>query len=208
MANFNPFATERSLPPSLIRLVEHPERGRWQTAIMLRQVQYRWPGWPLEYVLATVDSDFEIHQCDFLVMPPLGWEQRDEVALPDHLSLERVIAKGLLPSQAMSALNAVFGRMCVFHNGSMGSYSLQERFEEQAGVSATWTRSGLLEMIGDHLTVGIGDHARVEFRASDPGRGQLADRARCWAEGYVVAQRAQKVFVEAMRGAMKQVSSD
>lgn len=208
MKRFDPFASGYGLPDSIQHLAEHPERGKWQTAIMLRKVQTRWPGWPLEYALATVDSAFEIYQADFIVMPPAGWEERDHGELPDHLSTERVITEGLLPSQAMLALNAIFGHMRVFHNGSMGSYGALSSFEQHAGAKATWKAAALFQLIGDHLSVPIGEHVKVEFRAYDPADGTLATRARSWAEGYVVAQRAQQLFLGAMYEAVNGSSSE
>lgn len=202
MTGFNPFGTGEGLPASLGALVGHPERGRWQAAIMLQKVHSRWPSWPLEHALAVVDSALGIHQADFLMMPPIGWQQK-EVELPNHLSTDQVIAEGLLPGVVMSALNTIFGDLRVYTNASMASLGHHSSFAQSAGLKPTWKQSVLFQCIGDCLTVALGEHAHVEFRAFMPTDGDLAERAHGWARAYVRARLARQLFMNAALGSLE-----
>jgi hypothetical protein len=166
---------------------------------MLLKVHYRWPDWPLEHALAVVDSDLGIHQAHFLMMPPIGWQQK-EVELPNHLSTDQVIAEGLLPGVVMAALNTIFGDLRVYTNASMASLGHHSNFAQSAGLKPTWKQSVLFQCIGDCLTVVLGEHAHIEFRAFMPIDGELAERAHGWARAYVRAYLARQLFMSAALG--------
>lgn len=190
---------DRPLPPILENIPQflkdlgrHPECGHWKAAAIVRKTSWRWPLWPLELGLATIDSRLEAHVVQFIVQPPHGWAEKGEIEPPPHLSLERVFREGLTAPQAVVLLNEILGDMRVVNNAAFGD-SIENRLEKAGGIRPTWA-CPFWDWNGSSVRVNIGKHAFVEFDARLPSDGDLKDRLWTWAGGYVTAQHALRLF--------------
>lgn len=186
------------VPPSLMRLIEHNERTRWLAAILLRTPSRRWPNWSCQFAVATVDSALGVHESDFLVRPPAGWEENGRVDLPQGITPERLIKEALSPSQAMIALNEIFGEMEVHGSGTTRPYGMHRHFEDGAGISASWTLASSWSILGDDLEITLDRNSYVRFGSILPQRGDLVSRAREWAHGYVDTQIAHRLLMRSL----------
>lgn len=191
---YDPIGPNETVPASLLALTDHPERKRWLAAILLRGTSQRWPGWACQFALATVDAAHGVHQSEFIVRPPFGWEEDVRKDLPEGITSERLLQEGLAPRQAMQILNEIFGPMDVHHNGGIGCYGSQRQFETGAGITASWTLSSILEILGDDLRITLNENSYVSFASILPPRGGLSVRAGKWAKGFVMADLAHRLL--------------
>lgn len=196
MSWYDPLGPNQSVPATLQWLSEHPERGRWQSAALLQRAMARWPKWPLQLVLVTVDSDLRAHLVDFLVRPPFGWREEDR-DLPQPLTPERVVHEGLSPHQAVSLLNQTLGSMRVVHNQPFGQRA-ENRLGEGAGMTPTWS-SVVLGWNGSCIRIELGEHAYAQFDAVLRNSGSLLNQAEAWANGFVTALSACRLFKAAVK---------
>lgn len=195
---YDPVGPNKVVPSLLTALAEHPERTRWLAAILLRRTTRRWRDWSCEFALATVDSALQVYQCDFLVRPPVGWEEDERRELPPGLSAERLLNEGLSPGQAMTILNDIFGQMSVHTNGGMASHSQLDDFQIGAAVRASWSYAGIWNGIADHLRILLTENCHVDFVAPKPLACDLSESARSWADGYVIAEIAHRLMTRAL----------
>ncbi len=184
------------ISPILKSLGRHPERGHWKAAALIRKTSWRWPLWPLELGFAVVDSRLEVHVAQFIVQPPHGWDEKGDVELPLHLSVERVFEEGLTATQAVVLLNEVLGDMRVVNSAAFGD-SIEYRLHKAAGIRPTWA-CPIWGWNSSSVRVNIGEHASVKFDSRLPSDGDLKDRLWTWAEGHVTAQHALHLFTAAV----------
>lgn len=199
MNRYDPFGPNQAVPSALKRLIEHPERANWQAAILLYKTCRRWPKWPLTFALAVVDGRFEIHGADFLIRPPVGWEELCDEALRTDVTPELIQGVGLAPRQGVSILNEIFGPMDVFCSARLRRFDDQRILEIGSGLRPTWSLAddgwgGL----GESLQVSLSYGARVNFICPLPTEGSLSERAHKWAESFATAALAQRLLIKAI----------
>lgn len=191
MGQYAPAEPRASVPSSLEKLAKHPERGRWNAAILLYSTSRRWPRWAFEFALSTVDSDLQIRSAHFLVQPPFGWKEEEQENLPSDISPRRVASEGLFPSQAVWLLNEIFGNARVYSNDLM-RWGDREKLEAAAGLRLTWRFAGAWDWLGEDLSVPLDEASHVAFYCRLPTEGGLAARAQSWAQSFAQASYAQK----------------